>query len=310
MKKDQKMWFKELDEGLRKLNVFFKIDEPLAPYTSIKVGGPCRRMIFPEKEEYLLAILKFLEEKEIPFFILGGGSKLLVSDEGFDGVVINLNKFKGIQIVKESKENIILEILAGTRINEIIGMGIKEGFGGIEFLGGIPATLGGAIKMNAGAFGNTISQLVKSIKIFKNREIKTIEAKEDLWEYRKFKEDGIVISAELELKKMEKGKIINLLKKYLEKRKESQPLFEKTFGSVFKNPPSLYAGALIEACNLKGYQIGSAKISEKHANFIVNLGNAKASEILQLMKLAQEKVFLKFGIKLEPEVNFLGCSLQ
>ena len=309
MKKEQKMWFKELDEKLKELNVIFKIDEPLAPYTSIKVGGPCRRMIFPEKEEYLFSILKFLEETGIPFFILGGGSKLLVSDEGFNGVVINLSKFRGIEIAKENKENIILKILAGTRINEIIGTGIKKGFGGIEFLGGIPATLGGAIKMNAGAFENTISQLVKSIKIFKNGEIKNIEAKEDLWEYRKFKEDGIVISAELKFKKMERDKIKDLLKKYLEKRKKTQPLFEKTFGSVFKNPPSLYAGALIEACNLKGYQIGSAKISEKHANFIVNLGDAKASEILQLMKLAQEKVFLKFGIKLEPEVNFLGCSL-
>uniref|UniRef100_A0A7V5XFY7 UDP-N-acetylenolpyruvoylglucosamine reductase n=1 Tax=Thermodesulfobacterium geofontis TaxID=1295609 RepID=A0A7V5XFY7_9BACT len=309
MKKEQKMWFKELDEKLKELNVIFKIDEPLAPYTSIKVGGPCRRMIFPEKEEYLFSILKFLEETGIPFFILGGGSKLLVSDEGFNGVVINLSKFRGIEITKENKENIILKILAGTRINEIIGTGIKKGFGGIEFLGGIPATLGGAIKMNAGAFENTISQLVKSIKIFKNGEIKNIEAKEDLWEYRKFKEDGIVISAELKFKKMERDKIKDLLKKYLEKRKKTQPLFEKTFGSVFKNPPSLYAGALIEACNLKGYQIGSAKISEKHANFIVNLGDAKASEILQLMKLAQEKVFLKFGIKLEPEVNFLGCSL-
>jgi UDP-N-acetylmuramate dehydrogenase len=309
MKKDQKMWFKELDEKLKELSVIFKIDEPLAPYTSIKVGGPCRRMIFPEKEEFLFATLKFLEEKGIPFFILGGGSKLLVSDEGFDGVVINLSKFKGIEIVKENKENIILKILAGTRINEIIGMGIKKGFGGIEFLGGIPATLGGAIKMNAGAFGNTISQLVKSIRIFKKGEIKNIEAKENLWEYRKFKEEGIVISAELKFKKIEKDKIKALLKKYLEKRKETQPLLEKTFGSVFKNPPSLYAGELIEACNLKGYQIGSAKISEKHANFIVNLGNAKASEVLQLMKLAQEKVFLKFGIKLEPEVNFLGCSL-
>uniref|UniRef100_A0A7V4JRI0 UDP-N-acetylenolpyruvoylglucosamine reductase n=1 Tax=Thermodesulfobacterium geofontis TaxID=1295609 RepID=A0A7V4JRI0_9BACT len=309
MKKDQKMWFKELDQKLKELKVIFKIDEPLAPYTSIKVGGPCRRMIFPEKEEYLVSILRFLEETGTPFFILGGGSKLLVSDEGFDGVVINLSKFKGIEIVKENKENIILKILAGTRINEIIGMGIKKEFGGIEFLGGIPATLGGAIKMNAGAFGNTISHLVKSIKIFKNGEIKNIESKEDLWEYRKFKEDGIVISAELKFKKMERDKIKALLKKYLEKRKKTQPLFEKTFGSVFKNPPSLYASALIEACNLKGYQIGSAKISEKHANFIVNLGNAKASEILQLMKLAQEKVFLKFGIKLEPEVNFLGCSL-
>lgn len=303
------MQLKELDEKLKKLNIIFKIDEPLAPYTSIKIGGPCKRMIFPEREEILLEILKFLEKKEIPFFILGGGSKLLVSDEGFGGVVINLCKFKGIEIIGENEKKIFLKILAGTKINEIIGMGIKRGFGGIEFLGGIPATLGGAIKMNAGAFRNTISQLVKNIKIYKNGEIKNVEAKESLWEYRKFKKNGVIISAELELEKMERRKIKDLLKKYLEKRKKTQPLFEKTFGSVFKNPPPFYAGALIEACDLKGYQIGSAKISEKHANFIVNLGNAKAEDVLQLIKIAQEKVFLKFGINLEPEVNFLGCSL-
>lgn len=310
MKKNQKMWLKDLDKKLKELNIIFKIDEPLAPYTSIKIGGPCKRMIFPEKENSLLEILKFLENSETPFFILGGGSKLLVSDKGFDGVVVNLCKFKGIEIIKENEKKITLKILAGTRISEIIGMGIKKGFGGIEFLGGIPATLGGAIKMNAGAFGNTISQLVKTIKVYKNGSLKNIKSEESLWEYRKFKENGIVISAELEMEKMGREKIKEFLKKFLEKRKKTQPLFEKTFGSVFKNPPTHYAGALIEACNLKGYQIGSAKISEKHANFIINLGDAQAEDVLQLIKLAQEKVFLKFGIKLEPEVNFLGCSLK
>ncbi|PMP97365.1 MAG: UDP-N-acetylenolpyruvoylglucosamine reductase, partial [Thermodesulfobacterium geofontis] len=279
------MWLKDLDKKLEELNIIFKVDEPLAPYTSIKIGGPCKRMIFPEKEKSLLKILKFLENSEIPFFVLGGGSKLLVSDKGFEGVVINFCKFKGIEITEENEKKIILKILAGTRINEIIGMGIRKGFGGLEFLGGIPATLGGAIKMNAGAFGNTISQLVKNIRIYKNGKIKNIKSEESLWEYRKFKENGIVISTELEMERMEKERVKELLKKYLEKRKKTQPLFEKTFGSVFKNPPTYYAGALIEACNLKGYQIGSAKISEKHANFIVNLGDAKAEDVLQLIKL-------------------------
>jgi len=303
------MWFKDLDKKLKELKINFKTNEPLSSYTSIKIGGPCKRMIFPEREESLLKIIDFMEEKGIPFFLLGGGSKLLISDKGFEGVVINLCSLKKREIIGENEKKIFLKILAGTRINEIIGLGIKKGFGGIEFLGGIPATLGGAIKMNAGAFGYTISQLVKKIKIYKNGEIKIIDSTDSLWEYRKFKESGIVLGAELELKKMKTEEIKNRLKEYLEKRKKRQPLFEKTFGSVFKNPASSYAGTLIESCNLKGYQIGNAKISEKHANFIVNLGGAKATDVLKLMKLAQERVFKKFGIILEPEVNFLGCQL-
>ncbi|MCD6490434.1 MAG: UDP-N-acetylmuramate dehydrogenase [Thermodesulfobacterium sp.] len=303
------MWFKDLDKKLKELKTGFKTDEPLAPYTSIKIGGPCKRMIFPEREESLLEIINFMEKKNIPFFLLGGGSKLLISDKGFEGAVINLRNLKKKEIIEENEKKFFLDVLAGTRINEIIGLGIKKGFGGIEFLGGIPATLGGAIKMNAGAFGHTISQVVKKIKIYKNGEVKIIDSTDSLWEYRKFKEIGIVLGAELELQKMKPEEVKKRLKEYLEKRKKRQPLFEKTFGSVFKNPASSYAGTLIESCNLKGYQIGNAKISEKHANFIVNLGGAKATDVLDLMKLAQERVFKKFGIILEPEVNFLGCQL-
>ncbi len=160
------MWLNELDNKLRKIKIFFKPEEPLAPYTTIKIGGPCRRMLFPETEEKLIEILKFLEEREISFFVMGGGSKLLVADKGFDGVVINLCNLKGIKISNENEKKVYLKISAGTLINEIIALGIKKGFAGIEFLGGIPATLGGAIKMNAGAFGNTISQLVKNIRIY------------------------------------------------------------------------------------------------------------------------------------------------
>lgn len=303
------MWLKLLDKKLKDLKINYKTDEVMAPYTSIKIGGPCKIMIFPEKEESLLEVLNFLEKESIPFFILGGGSKLLVSDKGFEGVVINLCNMKGLEIIKKNERKFFISALAGTRINEIIALGIKEGFGGVEFLGGIPATLGGAIKMNAGAFGKSISQIIKSVKIYKNGEVKTIESKNELWDYRKFKEEGIIIGAELEMKKMRKADIVSLIKDYLEKRKRTQPLSEKTFGSVFKNPPNSYAGKLIEDCGLKGYKIGGAKISEKHANFIVNTGSARADDVLQLIKLAQEIVLKNFGIKLEPEVNFLGCSL-
>ncbi len=303
------MVFEEIDRKLEKLKIFYKKEEPLAFYTTIKIGGKCKRMLFPDTEEKLISILDFLEIKEIPFFVIGGGSKLLISDKEFNGVVINLRELKEIKIIKKNDKKLLLKGGVGTKISQIISFGIKEGFGGLEFLAGVPASIGGAIKMNAGAFEKSISQLIKTLKIYKNKNIKTLISNENLWNYRTFKEPGIIISAELELIKREKKEIKNLLKTYIEKRKKTQPLFEKTFGSVFKNPPSHYAGKLIEKCGLKGYQIGNAKISEQHANFIVNLGNAKFEDVLALIKLIQDKVFSKFGILLEPEVNIIENPL-
>ncbi len=303
------MLFKEVDQKLEKLKIFYKKEEPLAYYTTVRIGGKCKRMIFPDTEEKLVSIIDFFETKTIPFFVIGGGSKLLISDKEFNGVVINLCEFKEIKIIEENEKKFLLKVSGGTKINQIISLGIKKGFGGLEFLAGVPASVGGAIKMNAGAFENTISQFVKTLKIYQNKKIKTLISNENLWNYRCFKEPGIILSAELELIKREKEKTKSLLKGYLEKRKKTQPLFEKTFGSVFKNPPFHYAAKLIEACGLKGYKIGNAKISEKHANFIVNLGNAKFIDVLSLIKLAQDKVFSKFGILLDLEVNIVEPHL-
>ncbi len=303
------MWLNDLEKRLKEKGIFYKKEEVLAPYTTIKIGGPCSLMIFPKTKEEILEILEYLEKENIHSFILGGGSNLLVADEGFDGVVLTLKEFKGMEIVKEKEKEVILKIKAGTLVNALISLCLKEGFSGIEFLAGIPATIGGTIKMNAGAFGNTISSFVRTIEIYKNNKLFILKSEENLWDYRVFKEEGAILEVELKLKKMKKERIKEKVKEYIQKRKKNQPFSKKTFGSVFKNPPNDYAGRLIDACGLKGYRIGDAEISEKHANFIVNLGKAKAKEVLKLIKLAQDKVFEKFNIKLEPEVKFLGCSL-
>jgi len=302
------MQFKELEDVLKELRVEYKKEEVLADYTTIKIGGPCKVMIFPTGISEIVKILKFLEEKGMKYFILGGGSNLLVGDEGFDGVVVNLKKFKGIETFEEKKE-VVLRIKAGTKINKLISLSLRNGFSGLEFLAGVPATIGGAIKMNAGAFGKSISSLVKSVTLYREGKVLNIKPDEGMWKYRAFKEKGVVLEAEIKLQKTKKEEVKAEVLKCIQKRKETQPFLKKTFGSVFKNPPCYYAGKLIEACGLKGYRIGAAQISKKHANFIINLGGAKAKEVLELMRLARDKVFSKFKVRLEPEVKFLGCRL-
>ncbi|MDW8135344.1 MAG: UDP-N-acetylmuramate dehydrogenase [Thermodesulfobacterium sp.] len=299
----------KLDLYLKKWEIPFKEEEVLAPYTTIKIGGPCLRMIFPQNIRDLVNLLNLLEKENLSYFILGGGSNLLVGDRGFKGVVINLRNFKGIEVIEKEKSKLRVKVLAGTLVNRIIGFTFKEGFSGLEFLVGVPATLGGAIRMNAGAFNQSVSEVVKKVELYQKGEIKVVSSSSNLWGYRWFKEEGVILSAELEFVKEEKEKIWTKMQNYIERRKKTQPFLEKTFGSVFKNPPCCYAGWFIEACGLKGYKVGRAKISEKHANFIVNLGGAKAEDVLELIRKAQEEVYLRFQTFLEPEVKFLGCSL-
>lgn len=300
-------WLKMLDKALKDLGVNFKEKEPLAPYTTIKIGGPAERVVFPEDKEKLVNLLCFFEKEGMPFYIMGGGSNLLPADGGYEGVVIMLKALKGIEVLSQG-ETLRLRVLAGTTLNQLIRISYEMGYGGFEFLGGIPATLGGAIKMNAGAFGKSTSLLVRKVELYKNGKIEELEPKEGDWTYRAFRPEGVVLASEVELEKKSKEEIKRDLQEIWAKRRATQPVTEKTFGSAFKNPPCCYAGAMIESVGLKGYRIGGAKISEKHANFIVNENRARAEDVLKLMKLAQEKVYETFKILLEPEVKFLGLK--
>lgn len=302
-------WLNELDKYLEERQLLYKKAEELSPHTTIKIGGKAARTVYPKSEEDLVELLEFMDYKEIPYFVIGGGSNLLVSDEGYSGVVVILKTLKGMETIS-LEESLRLKVLAGTRINEIVRYCYERGFSSFEFLAGVPATLGGAIKMNAGAFGKSTSLFVRKIRLYRDKRVVDLECREDMWTYRSFKEEGIIVSAELEFIKKEKDEIKRTLKDIWEKRRNTQPVTEKTFGSVFKNPPCCYAGALIEQVGLKGFQIGKAKISEKHANFIVNTGGATAKEVIELMKIAQKKVWEKFYVSLEPEVKFLGLIYE
>jgi UDP-N-acetylmuramate dehydrogenase len=241
---------------------------------------------------------------------VGGGSNLLCADEGYPGVVINLRSMKGIVVRAFAQDaTLFLEALAGTMVGEVISFARRKGYSGLEFLAGVPATVGGAVRMNAGAYGRSFSMLVRRVKLLKDGKIEDYEPNDSDWTYRSFRKEGLVVSATLELARANPEEIERKLKEIYFKRKASQPLAEKTFGSAFKNPPCCYAGKLIEDCGLKGLRVGGAKVSEKHANFIVNLGSATAKDVLALLREVQKRVWERFSIMLEPEVKFLGCSM-
>lgn len=300
-------WLKGLDQFLKDSGIFYREKEVLSPYTTIKIGGPALRAVFPERKEGIVKILQFLEREKIPFYVMGGGSNLLPADKGYEGVVLMLKGLKGMEIISQG-ETLRLRVLAGTTLNHLIRFAYAKGYGGFEFLAGVPATLGGAVRMNAGAFGKSTSLFVRKVELYREGEVEELEPEEKHWTYRAFKPVGVILSCEIELERSSQDQIKRNLQEVWAKRRATQPVMEKTFGSVFKNPPCCYAGALIEQVGLKGYRIGGAKISEKHANFIVNENKAKAEEVLKLMKLARDRVYETFRVYLEPEVKFLGFS--
>ncbi len=250
----------------------------LADYTTFKIGGPAKYFCKVEGSNDLIKAVGFIKDKDLPFFILGGGSNILVSDNGFDGLVIMMNNRK----IKIGNNRIIAE--AGVRLGDLIRFSIKNSLTGLEWAIGIPGTVGGAVKIDAHAFGSDMLQLVKDIK----------------------KQGDIIFSVGIELKKGSRQESKKLVKQYIEKRKNTQPLNCASAGCVFKNPPNNFAGQLIDKSGLKGAKIGRAMISDKHANFIVNLGQAKAKDVVNLIELTKQTIKEKFGIDLEEEIEYLG----
>lgn len=306
----------------------------LAEYTTFKIGGNAKYFFIAKNEKDILDILQWVAKKKEKIFILGGGSNLLFSDEGFNGLVIKMEMRGDIKIKKESEKKVILSIGAGCKFFKLIEFCRDNFLSGTEWASGIPGlTVGGAIRGNAGAFGVCMSDIVKNVSVVdskeRNKKIEKLSNKECLFKYRssifKEKRGYIILSAELELNRGDKKEIEEKIKSYAKFRKEKQPLVFRNAGSIFKNvcydnfTPTLSkgelgliefkesgvvpAGWLIEKCGLKGVKIGGAMISEKHANIIVNLGKAKAKDVIDLMELAEYEVKKKFNIKLEREIE-------
>jgi UDP-N-acetylmuramate dehydrogenase len=290
----------------RKLNGV-KENVILAPYTTFKIGGEAEYFLEVERKEELIKAIELSKEINLPVFILGRGSNLLVSDEGFKGLVLKID-FNEIEI----EENSVI-CGAGVSLSELLKRLTEEGLSGLEWAAGIPGTVGGAIRGNAGAFEGSMSDCIREIEALEiNPEIriKKYNKEESKFNYRssifKNKKDIVIINALFELEKGNREKIKKDIEKYLNYRKEKHPLSFPSAGSIFKNPVDNSAANLIDKSGLKGEQIGGAKVSEKHANFIVNSGEAKAEDVLELIALVKKRVKKKFGIELEEEIELVG----
>lgn len=284
-----------------------RLDEPLSKHTSYRIGGPARAYILVNSPAALSAALTACKADECPWVVVGKGSNLLVSDAGFKGAVIVLaGEFRNW---KFDEENARVVVGAGTTLSRLVQEVFHRGYSGMEFAVGTPGSVGGAVSMNAGTKDDWIGSRVVSVTTFApDQGLKRYAPSDIEWAYRStsFAPDEIIVEVELQLTPALSGNIHDKMRTLLERRKASQPLEYPSCGSVFKNPEDASAGALIDEVGLKGSMCGGAQISEKHANFIVNKNKACASDVLALIKRAQEKVKEHYGIELQPEVKFLG----
>ena len=282
-----------------------KKNELLKNHTSFKIGGPADEFCEVHNEEEIKELIKYAKEKVIPYTIMGNGSNLLVGDKGIRGLVIKLAKgFENIEVIGDK---IIAK--SGILLSRLSNAAFENGLSGIEFASGIPGTLGGAVYMNAGAYGGEMKDVIEKVTYLSNGEIKTAEKGELDFGYRHSRFTGtedIILSAELQLKKADKTEIRAMMDDFKERRCSKQPLSMPSAGSTFKRPEGYFAGKLIEDAGLKGKAIGGAQVSEKHSGFVVNTGDATAQDVLDLIKFIQDTVYEKFGVKLETEVKMLG----
>ena len=286
----------------------------LAPFTSFGIGGPADAIIQVESTEELGRLLQFFAENSLTWRFIGKGTNLLVSDSGFSGVVLFFGKaLSNIELLEKSESgDIHVRVGAGCSLAKLLSWCATRSYSGLEFSAGIPGTLGGAVVMNAGAWGGEISDIIDSLCVFSQKSgVEHLDRDELDFRYRAWENQGnakskrLVLSADLCLKHGQKTEIQQKCMGYLLQRKEKQPKIEKNAGSFFKNPEGDSAGRLIEASGLKGTRYGGAMVSPVHANFLVNTGTATANDIFRLMDIVTTQVEKDSGVQLLPEVHFL-----
>jgi|TARA_B110000914_G_scaffold225743_1_gene247415 UDP-N-acetylmuramate dehydrogenase len=297
-------------EILDTTNATISVDEPMKKHTTYGIGGPAELFILPSDKKDLINIVRLSKKHNQSVTIIGSGSNLLISDNGIKGVVISIKHC--LRTIDIDIDKIYVE--CGIMLGKIVKESMKHDLKGLENLIGVPGTLGGALMMNAGAWGGEISENLESVELLNNKNEIEILSKSDIdFSYRSssFDNDTILLSAIFKLKKSEKKIIQDNFDLAKSGRKNTQPLNYRSAGSVFKNPSSEHsAGMLIDQSGLKGYSIGDAKISNKHANFFVNEGNAKADDMISLIKKAKNTVKDKFNIQLDLEVRLLGFNSE
>lgn len=283
----------------------FLENEPMSLHTTFRVGGPADMMFFPASAQELVQALNLAREAGVEAHVVGNGSNLLVADGGIRGLTIVLGEhFSEVRV-----EGTRLHAQAGALLSRVATAAQNAGLTGLEFASGIPGTLGGGCAMNAGAYGGQMSDVLVSVEVLLDGEVKTLSLEEMQMGYRTtrpLREGGIVLSASFELREDDKEEILARMRELNARRRDKQPLNMPSAGSTFKRPEGHFAGALIEGCGLKGYAIGGAQVSEKHAGFVVNTGSATAADIHALIAHIQRVVKQETGVDLEPEVKMMG----
>lgn len=284
-----------------------KYNEKMSKYTTMRVGGPCDCIVFPDEISKIKEVIDFCKNENITFFVIGNGSNLLVKDEGIHGVVIKLgHRFGKIELDGE-----YILAYAGATMPALSQLAKKNSLKGLEFACGIPGTIGGGVKMNAGAYGSQISDILYEVTYMDEKEeIKTIKNKDCSFGYRKsiftINPNYVILSAKFKLERGNIDEIENKMKENSLARKAKQPLEYPNFGSVFKRPEGYFVGKLVDDAGLRGYKIGGAQVSTKHTGFIVNVDNATCKDVLDLIGYVQTTVYNKFNVKLTPEVIIIG----
>ena len=282
------------------------LNEPMKKHTTFRVGGPADYFVVPESAEETAAVIQLCKKEKVPYYVIGNGSNLLTGDKGVRGVVIQI--FKAMNQIKIEGTTITAQ--AGCSLAQIANAALSESLTGFEFAGGIPGTLGGAVVMNAGAYGGEMKDVLVSVKVLTAEgEVKELQAAELELGYRTSvipKKNYIVLEAKIELQKGETEKIRGRMEELRQQRVEKQPLEFPSAGSTFKRPEGYFAGKLIQDAGLKGFTVGGAQVSQKHSGFVINTGDATAADIVSLMDQVVEIVRKESGVTLEPEVKRIG----
>ncbi len=294
-------------KALSDLKIEYRENCPMSPYTTFHIGGEADVLVSPKNREELKQSLLLAKQHGLPIMMLGKGSNLLVSDNGIEGVVIHLGE--GFDEIELTDENTVV-CGAGASLAALCSFALSNSLCGLEFAYGIPGSVGGAVYMNAGAYGGEVKDVIASVTyLTPDGEIKTAAGEELDFSYRHSRFSGkndVILSAEFKLSLDEKEKIRERMDDYIGRRKDKQPLNFPSAGSVFKRPEGHFAGTLIEQSGLKGYTIGGAQVSEKHAGFIINIGGATCKDVLDLIEHIKAVVFERYGVVLENEVIKTG----
>lgn len=283
-----------------------KFDEPMSAHTTFKIGGPADVFVDAENADEIKSVMRYCRENSVPLLITGNGSNMLVGDRGIRGVVVSVGK--KMSKIEVDGERITAE--AGALMSSVAAAALKAELSGFETLSGIPGTVGGGIYMNAGAYGGEIKDVLETVTyIDRDGSVKTAKAEELDLSYRHsmFEEGGyVILSCVLKLKPGNADEIKAAMRDYSKRRSDKQPISMPSAGSTFKRPEGYFAGKLIQDSGLMGKSVGGAQVSEKHAGFVVNTGGATAADVLELIRLVQDTVEEKFGVRLEPEVRLIG----